>query len=101
MYATYTNYNYGQPLARAITYTFQTTQTPIPTLTLVLALTLIPKLLICYAYSCKYDTKRMVLSTAVNKRLSSLEKKVNRRCGANLRKFGTFRYKPWLQINNL
>ena len=32
----------AQPLARAMTYTFQTTQTPIPTLTLVLARTLIP-----------------------------------------------------------
>ena len=55
----------------------------------------------CYAYSRKCDTKRMILSTAVNKRFSPLEKKVNRRRGANLRKLVTFPYKPWLEINNL
>ena len=52
----------------------------------------------CYAYSRKCDTKRMILSTAVNKRFSPLEKKVNRRRGANLRKFVAFPYKPWLAV---
>ena len=43
----------------------------------------------------------MILSTAVNKRFRPLEKKVNRRRGANSPKFVTFPYKPWLEINNL
>ena len=58
----------AQPLARAMTYTFQTTQNTIPTLTLVLARSLIPipasmsglEVIISNQMSLRFTMKRLL-----------------------------------------